>query len=219
MIRVIIICEGQTEREFCQTILAPHFAHQGIYISAPLIKRSMGGIVGWKYLHNQIENHLKAEKQAYVTTLIDYYGLYQKHEFPGWDESLEVVDPNSRMEILEASMLSGISENLRIRFLPYIQLHEFEALLFCNQQIFYDNIPENELIDIPELVQTFESYDNPELINNGPTTAPSKRLQRIILGYDKIVYGNILIESIGLDNIRNNCPRFNQWLTRLENIE
>jgi hypothetical protein len=68
------------------------------------------------------------------------------------------------------------------------------------------------------LKQTAATFDNPELINNSPETSPSHRLERIVRGYDKVVYGNYLAESIGLSKIRERCPRFNQWIESLANV-
>ena len=50
MNRIIIICEGQTEQEFCNTLLQPHFSANGITLQAPLIKKTMGGIANWTVL-------------------------------------------------------------------------------------------------------------------------------------------------------------------------
>lgn len=219
MPRIIIICEGETEQEFCNTILAPYFAPQAIYIQAPLIKKSMGGIVQWAEIKKQINAHLKNDPTAFVTTLIDYYGLYQRHEFPKWDEAHKEPNKNKRMEILEQAMAEDIEDALRYRYIPYIQLHEFEGLLFNDIQVFHEQILPEELVGIDELNKTFQQYDNPEMINNGRTTAPSKRLSRIILGYNKIVYGNILAEAIGLPRIREKSPRFNNWIHNIQQIK
>lgn len=217
MKRIIIICEGETEREFCNTILAPYFASKNIYIASPLIKKSMGGIVKWFELKKQILLHLKSDSTAYVTTFIDYYGLYSKYNFPSWSEAESQPDKNIRMQILEVAMHQDIvDDSLRCRFIPYIQLHEFEGLLFNDINVFYDQIPPNELVGADELKATFSEYDNPEMINNDRKTSPSHRLERIILGDNKIVYGNILAESIGLSRIREKSPRFNNWLNILE---
>ena len=178
----------------------------------------MGGIVKWLHLKKQVELHLQNEPGAYVTTLIDYYGLYTKYNFPSWDRAHMETNPNTRMDILEEGMLSSIDENIRHRFIPYIQLHEFEGLIFNDIEIFYSQIPENEIIGKDELQSTFDLFQNPELINNGITTAPSKRLSRIISGYNKVIYGSILIEEIGIDRIRSRCPRFNNWIQYLEKI-
>lgn len=218
MKRVIIICEGETEKEFCNTILYPFFSKKGIFIQSPLIKKSMGGIVKWSELKTQITLHLKNDPSAYVTTLIDYYGLYSKYNFPKWDEAERQPDKNIRMEILEHGMKESIDDSIGYRFIPYMQLHEFEGLLFNEIDIFHEQIPAKELIGIAELKQIFNQYSNPEMINNNRETSPSHRLERIILGYNKIVYGNILAEAIGLVKIRAKSPRFNEWLKKLEEL-
>ncbi|GAO27713.1 DUF4276 family protein [Geofilum rubicundum] len=218
MKRVIIICEGETEREFCSTILAPYFAKKDIFIQGPLIKKTMGGIVKWVELKKQISLHLSNDSKAFVTTLIDYYGLYSKYNFPLWDEAEKQPDKNLRMKILERGMLDSIDDALRFRFIPYLQLHEFEGLLFNEIEVFYEQIPKNELIGVEELAQTFQQFSNPEMINNSKETSPSHRLKRIILGYNKIVYGNILAEAIGIEKMKSKSPRFNEWLNMIEKI-
>ena len=77
---------------------------------------------------------------------------------------------------------------------------------------------DDEILDREELEAIFKEFDNPEMINNCPDTAPSKRLKRIIKGYNKIVYGNILAEAIGLTGIKAKCPRFNNWITIISSI-
>lgn len=219
MERIIIICEGPTEEEFCKKILTPYFQKQQIYVQSPLIKHSNGGIVRWDVLKKQIENHLKQDRAAYVTLLIDYYGLYQKYEFPDWEESLSIPDRSSRLDFLEQKMAQDIEESLRYRFIPYMQLHEFEGILFNNLEIFDLLFNADEILDREELETIFREFENPEMINNSPDNAPSKRLKRIIKGYNKIVYGNILAEEIGLTGIRSKCPRFNDWIGRINNIQ
>ncbi len=217
MKRVIIICEGETEREFCKNVLATHLIQSNIFIQAPLIKRSMGGIVRWSILKKEIETHLR-EANVIVSTFIDYYGLYQKYDFPSWSEGEKIVNKNARLDFLEVSMNEDILASLRHRYIPYLQLHEFEGLLFNDIQLFYDKVPKEELIGIEELKKTFADYDNPEMINNNRETAPSKRLKRIIKGYNKPLYGHYFAEAIGIDQIRAKSPRFNQWVEKIINI-
>lgn len=218
MKRIIIVNEGQTEQEFCKDLLLPHFLNKNILINYPTIKKTGGGIVAWETLKQQIETHLKQDQTAFVTTLIDYYGINGKLKFPNWEEAKAIVDKNDRMTFLEASMKDLIDPKLSHRFIPYIQLHEFEGLLFNNIDVFKTQIAENEFRDFQELAKTIQDNPNPELINDGKTTAPSKRLERLIIGYNKPVYGSILAEAIGLQRIRSKCPRFHQWITALETI-
>ena len=215
MKRVIIICEGPTEREFCNKTLAPFFSPQGIYIEAPVIKHSHGGIVPWRYLLRQIDIHLRSDQIAYVTTLIDYYGINDKHEFPCWEEAKKRANAIERVSVIEDGMLSSVGDSMRPRFIPYIQLHEFEGLLFSNAEVFEKVIPEDDLVGVDELQKTVAEYDNPEMINTSKETSPSHRLERIVHGYDKVVYGNYIAESIGLTKIRERCPRFNEWVTKI----
>ena len=214
MKRVIIICEGETEREFCKNVLAPHLIHHKIFIQAPLIKRSMGGIVRWSILKKEIETHLQ-EPNVIVSTFIDYYGLYQKYNFPKWEEGERIMNKNSRMDFLEDAMKEDLSDAIRHRYIPYLQLHEFEGLLFNDVQLFYDQVPEAELVGVAELKKTFADYDNPEMINNNKETSPSHRLKRIIKGYNKSLYGHYFAEAIGIEQIRARSPRFNQWVDKI----
>ena len=216
MNRIIIICEGQTEQEFCNTLLQPHFNNQNITLQAPLIKKTMGGIANWNVLKREIETYLRREKDVLVTTLIDYYGIKDSHGFPLWAEKQAIADKNQRLDELEAAMQADVDENLRPRFVPYLQLHEFEGLLFSDKQAFYTTFNEDELVGEDELEQTFTDFDNPEMINDGVETSPSHRLKRIISGYDKVVYGCCLAEAIGLDKMRQKSPRFDNWLQKLE---
>lgn len=218
MKRVIIICEGETEQEFCKKILAIYFGNKDIQIQSPLIKKTMGGIVKWNVLKKEIEIYLK-EHDVYVTMLIDYYGLFSKFNFPRWEEALLIADKNDRMKLLEEAMQNDIKASVRHRFIPYIQLHEFEGLLFNDIQVFYEQVPKNELVGIKELEQTFKDYpENPEMINSKKETAPSQRLGRIISGYNKVLYGHYFAEAIGLEKIRRKSPRFNNWIDIIENI-
>lgn len=218
MKRVIIICEGPTEQSFCNTTLAPVLFAKGICINTPLIKHSKGGIVRWQILKQQIEIHLKSDREAYVTTFIDYYGIYSKYQFPCWKDAEGIPDKNMRINKLEEGMLNDILPDYKHRFIPYMQLHEFESLLFSDVHIIYDQIPPNEIKDRDELEKIINDNPNPETINNHKETSPSHRLERIILGYNKIVYGDILSEAIGLPLLRQKNPRFDAWISKLESL-
>ncbi|MCK4920645.1 MAG: DUF4276 family protein [Bacteroidales bacterium] len=214
MIRIIIIGEGPTEQGFCNDVLQSVFNAQDKYIETPKIKKSQGGIVHWSNLKKQIELHLK-NTSVYVTTFLDYYGIKSKHEFPKWEEAKAIVNKSERITFLEQAMLEDIDESVRYRFIPYLQLHEFEGLLFSDISVIEEYFDDDEFNDHDYLIKTDSTFDNPENINDGKKTAPSKRLDRIIEEYSKVVYGSLLAQEIGLDKIREKCPRFNTWIEKL----
>jgi hypothetical protein len=223
MKRIIIICEGQTEQAFCNQVLQPYFADK-VNINYPTIKKTGGGIVNWQALKYQIETHLSEDKTAFITTLIDYYGIHKHHGYPFWEEAQKMNDKNLAIAKIEEAMLAEINPISRRMFFPYVQLHEFESLLFSDIDVYNKSFEPDEFLDYQYLLKTIEENENPELINNGSETAPSKRLSKIIKGYHsdnenmKVFYGSALAHDIGLIKIRQKCPRFNNWIQKIENI-
>ena len=210
MIRIIIVCEGQTEREFCRDVLSPWLFQRGMIAQYPIIKHTGGGIVKWSRLKHQLENHLKSDKAAFVTTFIDFYGITERHKFPTFTQ-LASENTATRVDRIQEAMKAELDDAIQYRFLPYIQLYEFEALLFANVDVIFDNLSD-EMTDGEELNRIVASFPNPEEINNSPDTAPSKRLSKIINGYSKVVYGAMLAEEIGMETIMDKCPRFRNWV-------
>lgn len=220
MKRLIIICEGPTESQFANQSLRPHFLSNNILIFTPYPKWSGGGDIDWNKLKTDINLYLKSDKNAFVTTFIDLYGLSKASNYPGWAES-EKAKGNifEKVNILEKAMSESIEENLRHRFIPNFVIHEFEGLLFNNITFFDDLLEQNEYKDRTELINTINRYNNPELINDSPQTAPSKRLEnKILKNYIKTDLGVRLAVHIGLNNIREKCLHFDEWITKLENI-
>ena len=98
---------------------------------------------------------------------------------------------------------------------PYVQVHEFEGLLFSHVDAFetlFDDVP------VADLKSIRLAFKTPEDINDSQATAPSKRIETHIQGYRKRLHGPLLAERIGLDRIRTECPRFDEWLCRLESL-
>lgn len=140
-----------------------------------------------------------------------------RYQFPKWDEAHKIPDKGQRIDCLQQAMREDIHEELRSRFIPYIQLHEFEALLFIDEE----SIVAAEIdcsIDRTKLRKVLADFPDPEMINNHIETSPSHRLEQIITGYNKVLHGNIIALSIGLERIREKAKRFNQWLSQLESI-
>lgn len=213
--RIIIICEGPTEQEFCNKLLAKFLS--SFQLSCPIIKRSGGGIVPWKHLKKQVENHLEQDRSAYVTTFIDYYGIGDRHQFPSWQEAKQLSDKYHRIEFLEQKMREDIDEAYRYRFIPNLQLHEFETLLFADPQAFESQLTEQEY-DREMLLSIVGEFPNPENINNSPKTSPSHRLEEIIQGYNKVVYGNCLAEAVTIRRMLGKCSHFAGWLNTIKNL-
>lgn len=215
MKRLVIIVEGDTESEFVKKLLAPYLNRKGFYdIRAFKIKHSKGGLTKYKHLETDIINVIQ-ETDVVVTTLIDYYAL--PPDFPRQEEAQKITDINKRVDFLELSIKEAIESVQKREFrnlFPYIQLHEFEALCFSSFKGFEDNFTEDEA-NYTEIKKIINAFNNPELINDGKETAPSKRLKNLITGYNKVVYGTVIIESNDIQSVIDKCPRFKQWVERI----
>lgn len=214
-VRLNVIVEGQTEQRFIEKILAEHLGHRQIVTTARAVETSRGnkgGLTSYQKAKNDIQRWLKEDKNAnvYFTTMFDLYAL--PTDFPGYDEA-QSYPPYERTEILEQRLSEDIADR---RFLPYIQLHEFEALIFAAPELLaYEYLGYESQIE--QLRQIGEAQ-NPELINDGPTTAPSKRILRIIPAYKKAVGGIDVAAAIGVEKMRQRCRHFHKWLEKLEQL-
>ncbi|MDM1093173.1 DUF4276 family protein [Myroides odoratimimus] len=213
MKRLIVICEGETEQEFCKHILFQHLYSRGILLEHPLIKRSAGGIGSWDSLKKQVLGHLN-EGGAFVSTFIDMYGIKDSYAFPNWVSSKSITDVKRRMEDVELAMEQEINH---ANFIGNIVVHEYETLLFSDISAIERIVPDGE-VDMVGLNKIITSTSDIELINNGATTAPSKRLEKNIIGYVKTLYGHYIAEEIGLGTIRAKCVKFDIWISKLESI-
>ena len=151
---------------------------------------------------------------ARFTTVLDLYAL--PAEFPGWPEARKKALPLERVQTLEAALQRHIDD---WRFTPYIQLHEFETLLYCDLNALAQRISGVERA-LKKLAQEV-AHLMPEAINEGETTAPSKRLIRHVPIYEKskVRVGASAAAAIGLPVLRQKCPHFAAWLTRLEALQ
>ncbi len=197
-----ISVEGPTEEDFVNTSLAAHLLSRGVHATPILIGRARqrvqgGGNVTIHQLAGEIR-HLLHGFDA-VTSLVDFYGFRGKGALSS-DELLEAV----RAEI-------GRFDE---RFVfPYVQMHEFEGLLFSDVGTFERVIPGAPIDDLRSIRAAF---DTPEDINDDPDTAPGKRIRQLIPTYRKRLHGPGVALETGLDRIRRECPRFDAWVGRLE---
>ena len=216
MKRLIIICEGLTEIEFCQKLLHSHFFDLNIEIQ----EVNHGGNISWNKLYKQINATLKHDSTAYVTTFIDFYGLNKPVLFPNWNDAILLKkDPYQRVEKLEQSMADAFHDNVKYRFIPNFILHEFEGLLFNELSHFEFLFDYNDFKNKAELVSVLNEFTNPELINETKETSPSHRLTDVIFNkFNKTIHGILLAESIGLYRIRQKSAHFNKWISKLEKV-
>lgn len=190
-----------------------------VELKAPLIKHSGGGVVSWPTLLNQIIHHLN-ETDAYVTTFIDYYGIKDDFKYPSWEEGKKIANKEEKMTFLEQAMKNQINESSRYRFIPHLQLHEFETLLFCDVDVFKKWFESTELSNLKDLQDALEEFGySPENINNSSKTAPSKRILKAVPSYDKVIAGNCLAMDIGLKKMLEMCPHFREWVQELKAID
>lgn len=214
MIRAIyIICEGQTEEEFVNGILRPYFNSHQIYDVRPILmttsKGHKGGDVKYDRLKFNIDKLLKRETDILVTTFIDFFRL--KTDFPNFEEAQQIQNKIQRVDFLEQALAEAIDNS---RFIPYIQLHEFEGLLFASKDGF-EFLPEIKEASLNSLLFAVNEKENPEELNDGELTVPSKRLQLLIPGYRKTFHGPLIAEINQIDVLLARCSRFKTWVATL----
>jgi hypothetical protein len=225
MTRLYLFAEGQTEQTFATNILSPHLAKMGVYLDHVILIAHAknkgiphrGGGRKFIPMRNDILRFLAQEKEGTVffTTMIDLYGI--PNEFPGLGEAEKLRHlPYKRVEALERAFADDIGDP---RFIPYIQLHEYEAYLFSDPtkfSLFYEHHGKA----ISALKAIADGKTTPELINDGQNSAPSKRIIAELRDYKgaKSVIGPQVAELIGLEVIRGKCPHFASWLSRLEQL-
>ena len=223
---IYIVVEGQTEQTFVRDVLAPQMAHKGIYMHPALIGKPghKGGDIRFDRAKNDIGNFLRQRNDTYISTMFDYFRIDSK--WPGKREVRRQIRNGATLtaihkaEILEAATRNEIvsafsdcdSEN---RFVPYIEMHEFEALLFSDANI----LAEKTEIDVSQIRRIVEEHNNPEEINDDPGKTPDKRLEALKNGYRKVAMGKTVSEAIGIQAIRRQCPHFNKWLTKFEYLK
>jgi hypothetical protein len=100
-----------------------------------------------------------------------------------------------------------------VRFLPYLQLHEFEGLLFSDPAVFASSIGKAHLAQV--FRRTRDDFLTPEDINDGPDSAPSKRVLGAHPSYQKVVDGTLASRAVGIERMRQECPHFRQWVEQL----
>ena len=228
MARLLIHVEGETEEMFVNEVLAPHLYSAGWEVVAARIvgnarlRERRGGIKPWSVVRDDIMRHLKEDPGCFATTMVDFYALPQSagKAWPGRAAAAQLPTAQKAPHVeaqLDADLQQAMGPGfLAVRFIPFVIMHEFEALLFSDCGAFSRGVGRPDLHEALQAVR--DSFATPEEINDSPLTAPSKRVEALIPSYQKPFLGTLAALEIGLTRIREECPHFGEWLTRLEQI-
>ena len=227
--RLYVICEGQSENAFVKNLLTPYLGTKlewkvkvlpyTLITSANLRKgiQNRGGLLSFRQLENDMKRCM-----AYgcpVTTMVDYYRL--PDDFPGYEDLTKFNRDIDRVIHLERSMkgyfLSSLPDYPKDFFIPYIQVHEFEALFFSDlaklKRYYLNEVDQN---GIDSLIKDTNGLE-PEDIDSGEDTAPAKRLEKNI-AYHKGSSIVIPLGEIGIERMRERCSHFNDWVEQILNL-
>ena len=213
---VNILVEGQTEEQFVSQSIAPALAQRGVYLRPIVIttKRRVsetnhrGGLSTFAKFESELKKVLRGTGPFHVSTFIDLYAL--PSDFPGFQPT-GTGTPIDRAKRIEAALHEHFADQ---RLRPYVQVHEAESLvLACPDQIELRHPGTRARV-----VAAVNAAGGPEFVNDGPNTAPSKRLQQWAPAYVKATDGPAIVAQAGLSAIRGQCAHFSEWITWLESL-
>ncbi len=211
MIKIVILVEGQTEAGFVKTVLAPYLAQYHIHCFAELIVTkgsSAGGLVSWGQAKNNLNRLFLSERTAYISTMLDFY------RFPSDIPNYPLANSGTALQralAIEAAMQECFVY-AKARFIPFVTLHEFEALLFSNPAVIAAHA--GSASQQAPLTNILSLEGNPEDINHGADTHPAARL-KALGNYGKVRDGVTLAEKIGIQTMLEKCPHFAAWVQQL----
>ena len=215
--RLYILCEGQTEDRFIKEILWPYLQNSNIFVT-PIIcetkrmagKKYKGGVSKYSKIRSELEILCKGDPTAFVTTMFDYYKL--PSNTPGKGTKGDIYKIAQEIEVAIKDDIGGL-RNLLVN----LTLHEFEGLLFSDVSAFL-GVAKADDKTVMELRRIKSGFPSPEHINDSETTAPSKRIVRILPEYSKTLNGIEIAKSIGVDKIAEECLHFKTWLENIKTL-
>lgn len=223
-VTLFAVVEGQSESGFFRPLLAEHLALRGIDLHVPVIGKggAKGGMLrSFAQICAELGNFLADRRRPWVTTFFDYYGL-PTGAGRGWD-FVPAAKAQGGVAAIETRLRDGVRDAagaLAERFIPYVQMHELEALYFAEPATLAT------VLESPALAEKFAavaaSAGGCERINDSPITAPSKRLQAMcphyIKGRSSAAHAPRLGAKLSVTTVREQCPRFDAWLTAIEGL-
>ncbi len=218
---IVALVEGKTEQIFIQNMITPWLTGKGVYLTPIIISKpgQKGGDVKFERVKRDIGSHLKQREDTYLTLFVDFYGL--KNDWPGLTDAKKQITPSGKAEVISSATRKEVislfgDHDAGRRFIPYFAMHEFEAMLFSDPlELAAALTVEQSRID--KVLE--ECGGTPEEIDDSPDTAPSKRLERMSDRFKKTSTGIAVLNAIGLEKIRRQCPLFHQWLTNMESLK
>jgi hypothetical protein len=223
MKRVCIVCEGQTEETFVSNILAPAFYGLGLNLIPEMIETSpghRGGALSYERVKRHLRNTLRQKSAPTVTTFFDLYRLDKR--FPGFDEAHQETLLARKLDILRLELSKDIvaaAECLPIRFIPHIQPHEFEGLLFSDVTTLV-SVEKAWALAVTSLSRIRADVETPEHINDQPETHPAAHLAGELKApkFSKLDHGPIAAAKMGLPVIEAECKFFAAWINQLRSL-
>jgi len=225
MSSVYVVVEGRGEQAFAQQTLAPHLAQQGVWLQAPLVGKPghKGGVRRWASVEGDLVHLLrtnKPDRPVYVTTMFDFFRMPM--DWPGRREARDkpFEQKASTVEDALAECISAVMGEgfLSDRFLPYIQMHEFESLILASPLALVPEFPDRRT-EVEKLAAAVQGL-RPEEIDDDPDTAPSARIIERIPEYKgrKGSAAPNVLDQIGIETLRGRCEHFGRWLAKLESL-
>ena len=213
-----MVVEGQTEESFVRNVLAEVLWESNVHPTPILLGTPghKGGRTSYARVKYDVLILLKQDREAHCSTMIDLYGLgpgFPGHPPPDHLSNIEKV------RHVEEAVKKDICEEMPdlradLRFIPYLQLHEYEAILFSDPAAFATGI------NHPHLHRQFQrirdEFESPEDINNSPETAPSKRVLAACPNYRKVIEGTQAAGVVGIPTMREEWQHFREWIESLE---
>lgn len=222
--RLYVFCEGQTEQAFCQQLLQDFLFPNYDGIVMPILiahsrKRRVvhrGGVNKYQVVKDDMVREFSTHRDRKVlfTSFIDIYAL--PTDFPGFATAQRNPNhPRPYVETLEAAFEADVSES---RFVPHLQMHEFETLLFADPSVL-GRAFENSEAAIETLQAVADKFGDIEKINDSKVTAPSKRIIEVIPAYErrKKTAGPRTAGLIGMPKLLEKCSHFADWIRTLQN--
>lgn len=220
MSEVVAVVEGLTEQMFFRDVLAPWLGHQGVYVSAaPVGKPGHKGGNVYAAAKRDMMNFLKQRPDTYVTCFFDFYGM--KNDWPGRKDASAVAHDSKPAAVekeVKSDILAAFPAGFRKeRLIPYVQVHEFESLLFSYPPALSLALGDKDSEE--EFQRVRDEFETPEHINDNPNTAPSKRIITVFEDrrrrYRKPLHASIAAKEITIETMREECPHFRQWVDLL----